>query len=139
MLLDGTFRPKLSRCLCCVLQVGKTPRSGLFGTCFDPNSNGQQLLSARKGRRLWVADAHSGQVLSTIKCVSTISVARYLLASTEEKHDGYACEAIKSQQCTFICNVSACMYSMCSVSGTRELSFSFTFTSVMLHHHLKSP
>lgn len=50
-----------------VVQVGQKPRKGPYGACFDPNSNGRQLLAARPGKRLWVADSHSGEVLRTVK------------------------------------------------------------------------
>jgi hypothetical protein len=50
-------------------QVGQKARNGRFGACFDPSSNGRQLLAARPGKRLWVADSSTGEVLSTLKCV----------------------------------------------------------------------
>ena len=56
-------------CCCRSVQVGTTPRLGTFGACFDPNSNGLQILAARPGKRLWLADALSGKVLSTLKYV----------------------------------------------------------------------
>jgi len=50
-------------------QIGKKPRNGAYGACFDPKSNGRQLFAARPGKRLWVADSMTGQVRSTIKYV----------------------------------------------------------------------
>lgn len=65
-------------------QVGKALRQGPYGVCFDPNSRSgavgagigaaagvgagnPRLLAARPGKRLWLADAVTAEVLSTLK------------------------------------------------------------------------
>ena len=50
-------------------QIGSRPRSGHFGACFDCQSvdESDQVLSARKSGRLWVAETQSGSVRNTLR------------------------------------------------------------------------
>ena len=54
-----------------VRPIGSQSRFGAFGACFLPPpptaAPGSLVLAARKGRRLWVADSGSGQVLTTLR------------------------------------------------------------------------
>lgn len=64
-----------------IQQIGKKPRDGVFGACFDPvtavaavgaaasgaAAPGRLLLAARPAKRMWIGDAESASVLSTLK------------------------------------------------------------------------
>lgn len=43
--------------------MGTRPRDGRFGGCF---LNTEQLLAARPGKRLWIAENSTGKVLNTL-------------------------------------------------------------------------
>jgi hypothetical protein len=69
-------------------QVGKALRQGPYGACFDPRSAGRHLLAARPGKRVWLADAISAEVQSTLKL--TFSQAPSLLFPCSEFDCGKA-------------------------------------------------
>ncbi|OQR93381.1 hypothetical protein THRCLA_08454 [Thraustotheca clavata] len=52
-----------------VIQIGSKLRQGNFGACFflDQEENEYKVFSTRPGRRVWVGDALSGTVSSTLK------------------------------------------------------------------------
>ncbi|OQR94825.1 hypothetical protein ACHHYP_00884 [Achlya hypogyna] len=52
-----------------VVQVGSKLRQGNYGACFylDPDDKEYRVFSTRPGRRIWVGDAASGTVSSTLK------------------------------------------------------------------------
>lgn len=52
-----------------VVQIGSKLRQGNFGACFysSDESAALKVFSTRPGKRIWIADPHSGQVLSTLK------------------------------------------------------------------------
>jgi len=53
-----------------VLKIGSKDRQGPFGACFDPRTNGSQVLCALPREKVWVADA-GGNVLTTFKLQTT--------------------------------------------------------------------
>lgn len=67
-----------------VVQVGKRPRDGVYGACFDVRWPGKSpvVYSARPGGRLWEADV-AGTVVSTLKLKELVNVSASPLLGLE--------------------------------------------------------
>jgi len=70
------------------LQVGKKLRDGVFGgTHFRGFINGKELVLARPGQRLWLADCDTAMVKQTVNFQSSIDVtpAMNLFSGTNKR------------------------------------------------------